>query len=68
MLSKPRLENWRFIQADLICGQVYDDPRFTDGEVIVTSRVASLDEKTGEATTKNTQYQLGKRADSSEGV
>jgi hypothetical protein len=60
---KPRLENWRIGFGDQIIGQVYNDLRFPDGEVIVTSKVVELDPKTGEVRTKNTHYILGKRAD-----
>lgn len=64
-MSKPRLENWRVVQSDLLVGQVFDDPRFPDGEVIWTSRVVRLDRDTGKAYTKNTEYLLGAPYDKS---
>ena len=50
----PRLE-------DSIMGYVYNDDRFEDGALIVTSRVKRLDEITAIAVTQNTTYELGKR-------
>ena len=60
--KQPRLEEWFVGPNDLLYGKVYNDSRFKDGEVIVTSRVVELDTKTGVAKTKNTNYILGKQA------
>jgi hypothetical protein len=54
----PRLENWRLI-ANHLYGEIYDDSRFLDGSPVRTSTVQTIDEKSGEAQTKNTIYKLG---------
>lgn len=59
--STPRIENWRIAFGDQIVGQVYGDPRFEDGEIIVTSSVVRWDHTTGKVYTKNSGYELGKR-------
>jgi hypothetical protein len=61
----PRLENWilhNFGTWSALEGDVFEDPRFADGDRIHTSylRAFSLDEK--KATTRNTVYALGRPA------
>ncbi len=52
----PRLENWTYAGSGL-CGRIYNDPRFPDGEVVYTSRV--MEQGEGWAQTRNTRYVLG---------
>jgi hypothetical protein len=59
----PRLENWYVNNSDCIVGQVYGDPRFEDGTLVITSRVATLDSDANVAVTKNSNYILGTRRD-----
>jgi len=63
--SKPvaRLEDWFVGPNDLLFGKVYGHPSIKDGEVIVTSRVVSWDKEKKQATTRNTNYILGKPMD-----
>jgi len=55
-----RLENWYVGANDLLYGEVYDHPKFNDGDPIVTSRVVRFDKETLQAVTMNTNYVLGK--------
>ena len=67
----PRLENWS-LQSEwsdelvtptrLACwlrGQVFDDERFRDGDLVRTSQVKSIDTERRTAVTRNTTYELG---------
>lgn len=58
---RPIIEDWFIGQGDYIVGHIYGHPDYTDGQIIITSRIAKLDEQTGEAYTQNTHYKLGKR-------
>lgn len=60
MKKSARLENWYVGDYDLIYGEVYGHPNFTDGTFIRTSRVVSLDKINNKAETLNTMYELGK--------
>lgn len=55
-----RLENWYVGDGDVLYGQVFGDPRFSDGDPIRTSRVVEWDSEKRHAVTKNTRYILGK--------
>lgn len=57
-----RLENWSVIGGSLV-GIVFDDPRFSDGDIIRTTLLESLDLEKNTAQTKNTLYTLGKPFD-----
>lgn len=59
---KARLENWFMGPNDLLYGNVYGHPSIPDGKEVITSRVVTLDKKSGIAMTKNTCYQLGNPA------
>ena len=59
MTDKPvvRLDNW--IRAEtFLCGEVYDHPRFRDGERVITSTIINELED-GRIETRNTVYVLG---------
>ena len=58
MSGKPevRLEQWVRL-GDLLHGQVYGHPRFTDGERVITSRI--IHDMGAVVETKNTLYLLG---------
>ena len=64
----PRLEDWSWKLGgadDRLQGYVYDDARFEDGELVITSRVEYITGLTGErseAKTRNTTYILGEQA------
>lgn len=68
----PRLEEWSVIVypnnpyqapelwAKRLSGRIYEDERFKDGEIIITTKVLELNLKESYAQTKNTRYELGK--------
>jgi len=55
-----KLENWTVLTWGYpqLAGNVYDHPRFKDGEHIYTSRVLDLNRELGIAETLNTVYIL----------
>lgn len=55
----PRLENWSVIGKRLI-GHVFDDARFSDGDLVYTTEIISINLEQYSAQTKNTLYNLGK--------
>lgn len=67
----PRLENWSIgsplssvymapeARTKVLHGNVYDHDRFSDGDVVTTSGLVSLDIPARVATTRNTAYVLG---------
>lgn len=57
-----RLENWRLVNRSLH-GLVYDDPRFSDGTLVMTSALKAIDFENSLAFTANTEYRLGKEYD-----
>lgn len=57
---QPRLEGWSLIAGDRLTGRIYDDPRFTDGDLITTSPVLLLSNHV--AATRTTTYELGRHA------
>lgn len=59
---KPRLEDWTLLGNGSLHGKVYGNPRFEDGEYIITSLVQSLDLEGKKAQTRNTEYELGEPA------
>lgn len=61
--GRPRLENWVCLYNQLI-GNVYGDPRFADGQVIRTTPLLEIDSFGNYARTHNSEYILGKRAES----
>lgn len=68
----PRLENWSLHFADdnefeapeireqVLCGEIFDDPRFPDGSRVTTGWVMKLDMDERTAETARTKYTLGK--------
>jgi len=66
-----RLENWSIVTdaspytAPELCvprvrGNVYDNPRFDDGEIIVTSELKAFKGKNTIITNSGSHYELGK--------
>jgi len=66
-MPKPvfKLDNWCIVN---VCGslraagRVYGNPKFHDGEEIITSEVLEIDEGCAELETKNSVYILGEAA------
>ena len=61
-MQKARLEDWFIDDCDRLVEASYGHPNFTDGSLILTSRVVTLNLETNKALTKNTEYELGKPA------
>ena len=60
----PRLEQWSIFGVHVM-GYVYNDERFSDGSFVHTSSITRIDFEEGVAkilTTRDTTYELGKRA------
>ena len=57
-----RLEDWTLLGSGSLHGKVYGNPRFEDGEYILTSQVQTLDLEGKKARTVNTEYELGEPA------
>lgn len=67
-VTLPRLEDWRvqFVGGSArLVGRAYGHPSpdVDEGEVVVTSEVRHIDFTNNTAQTRNTLYQLGRRAD-----
>lgn len=56
----PRLENWCMQYTGRLSGNVYDHPRFDDGEFVTTTEIVMYNEDNKEFHTKSgSSYTLG---------
>lgn len=67
----PKLENWSIVKEDsnpflapeirgfILKGNIYNDNRFQNGSLIVTSTIQEINIKNRVARTRNTLYRLG---------
>ena len=59
----PKLQNWKLITSNdgsqVVMGTIYNDSRFYDGAVIITSAVVWFDGDAKKVQTNNTTYELG---------
>lgn len=58
-----KLENWKFLDCwgnEVCFGNVYGNPKFTDGQFIRTSKVTLKDLENKIITSLNSTYELGK--------
>jgi hypothetical protein len=66
MISVVRIENWQVVRfgSDRLHGQVYNHPRFKDGEFVTTSPIVMQYKYRGKprVRTLNTIYKLGEPA------
>jgi len=67
-----RMEGWLIIEDNLthkgkiLNGQAYGHDRFSDGRIIWTTPIVSVDYETSHVKTQNTEYILGKPKDEAE--
>lgn len=60
-----RIENWYVLEHEdlrIVRGNVYGDPRWADGGPLTTSQVVEITEDETLLVTRNTFYELGKKA------